>query len=95
MPPALNTFIRVPMSRHGIVLPNGGCGWGLHEKARHIIEHDKYDNKAAGFLGNVASESPVFPLEDARKRTRSHRTLRFVFFTMTAVTETFGTERGL
>lgn len=25
MPPALNTFIRVLMSRHGDVLPNGGC----------------------------------------------------------------------
>lgn len=79
MPPALNTFIRVPMSRHGIVLPNGGCGWGLHEKARHITEHDTYDNKAAGFPGNGASESLFLP-EDARKHVMSHRTLKFLFF---------------
>lgn len=72
MPPALNTFIRVPMSRHGIVLLNVGCGWGLHEKDRHITEHDKYDNRTAGFLGNRPSESPTFLLEDAHKHVMSH-----------------------
>lgn len=86
MPSALNTFIRVPMSRHGIVRPNGG--WGLHEKARHITEQEKYDNKTSGFPGNWASEAPVFLLEDARKHVMSHMThLRFLFFTRTLVTE--------
>lgn len=74
MPPALNTFIRVPMSRHGIVLTNGGCGWGPHEKARHITEHDKYDNKTSGFLGNGSSDSPFFLFEYTHKRVMSHRT---------------------
>lgn len=67
------------MSRHGIVLPNGGCGWGLHEEARHITEHDTYDKQTTGFLGNRASEPPIFPPEDARKHVMSHRTLSFLF----------------
>lgn len=25
--------------------PNGGCGRGQHEKARHIIDEEKYDDK--------------------------------------------------
>lgn len=61
MPPALNTFIRVPMSRHGIVLLNCSCGLELHEKARHITERDKYDNMSVCFLENRMSDSTYFP----------------------------------
>lgn len=51
-------------------------------------DHEKYDNKTAGFLGNRASESPILFLEGACNHVMSCRTLRFLFFTMSSVTET-------
>ena len=85
MPPALNTFIRVPMSRHGIVHPHGGCGCGPHEKARQITEHEKYDNKIARFRGNEASET-LFSFWKIYVSMLCQTKL-WVFFSMTLVTE--------
>lgn len=96
MPPALNTFLRVPMSRHGRVLPNGACDWRLHGKAKDITKHDKYDNKTAGIPGDGASESLIFLLLDVHKLVMSHWALRFLFFnSLESLKPLFGTKNGL
>lgn len=56
----------------------GAVDWDCMEKARHITEHDKYDNKATGFWGNTTHQPFISHLEDTPKHVMSHWTLTFL-----------------